>query len=137
MRGPAVAKTSRARQLRKVDNDAEAALWTELRGRRLNGCKFVRQLPIGPYFVDFANRENRLVIELDGSQHVDSEYDRHRDKFLIEEGWSVLRFWNIEALIERNAVVDTILAALERRLEPVEAPDLRFTAASTYREISR
>jgi hypothetical protein len=55
---------------------------------------------------------------------------------MVDEGWFVLRFWNVDALLERDAVVDTILAALERRLDPVEAPDLRFMAAASYREIS-
>jgi very-short-patch-repair endonuclease len=99
--------------------------------------KFTRQLPIGPYLADFACRERRLVIELDGSQHADSEYDRRRDEFMVEEGWSVLRFWNIDALIEREAVIDTIVAALERQLEPVEATDLRFVAAQNCRETFR
>ncbi|RWE59457.1 MAG: DUF559 domain-containing protein [Mesorhizobium sp.] len=61
-------KVSKARQLRKVENDAEEKLWSELRGRRLNGHKFVRQLPVGPYFADFACREANLVVEVDGSQ---------------------------------------------------------------------
>ena len=130
MRGP---EPVRARSLRKADNDAQPTLWSELKGRRVNGAKFTRQLPIGPYF-DFACREQRLVIELDGSQHLDSEYDRRRDKFMVEEGWSVLRVWNIDALVERDAMIDTIVAALERRLDPVEAPDLRFVAGSDYRE---
>ena len=134
VRGPDQKVTARARALRKVDNDAEAALWSELRNRRLGDRKFVRQLPIGPYFADFACRESRLVVELDGSQHYESEYDRRRDQFMISEGWSVLRFWNIDALVERDAVVETILAALERRLDPVEATDLRFVAACDYRE---
>ena len=136
MRGPKPARTERARSLRKADNDAEKALWSELKGRQSNGAKFTRQFPIGPYFADFACRESRLVIELDGSQHIDSEYDRRRDNFMVEAGWSVLRFWNIDALIEREAVISTIMAALERRLDPVEAPDLRFVTASTYQEIS-
>lgn len=132
MRGPQLARTQRARSLRKADNDAEKALWSELKGRQLGGAKFTRQLPIGPYFADFACREARLVV--DGSQHFESEYDRKRDRFMVEEGWSVLRFWNIDALIEREAVVETVFAAFERRLDPVEAPDLRFVAASGYRE---
>ncbi|MFH1346303.1 MAG: endonuclease domain-containing protein [Pseudomonadota bacterium] len=136
MRGPNEPRTSRARSLRKADNDAEKALWSELKGRQLNGAKFTRQLPIGPYFADFACRESRLVVELDGSQHLESEYDRRRDRFMVSEGWSVMRFWNIDALVERNAVVDTILAALEGRLDPVEAPDLRFVAAANYRGVS-
>jgi very-short-patch-repair endonuclease len=135
MRGANTARAERARTLRKADNDAERALWSDLKGRQLNGAKFTRQLPIGPYFADFACRECRLVIELDGSQHVDSEYDRMRDRFMVEEGWSVLRFWNIDALVEREAVLNTILAALEGRLEPVEAPDVRFVAASNCRVV--
>ncbi|SFU20103.1 DUF559 domain-containing protein [Mesorhizobium sp. YR577] len=135
MRGPESSRTHRARSLRKADNDAERALWSDLKGRQVNGAKFTRQLPIGPYFADFACREGRLVVELDGSQHLDNEYDRRRDQFMIAEGWSVLRFWNADALTERDAVIDTIIAALERRLDPVEARDLRFMAASTYREI--
>jgi very-short-patch-repair endonuclease len=66
---------ARARQLRKVENDAEEWLWHELRGRRLNGHKFVRQLPIGPYFADFACREANLVVEVDGSQHANRSQD--------------------------------------------------------------
>jgi len=134
MRGPQAARTSRARSLRRADNDAEMALWRELKGRRLHGAKFTRQLPIGPYFADFACRESRLVVELDGSQHFESEHDRKRDRVMVEQGWSVLRFWNVDALIERGAVVDTIVAALEKRLDPVEATDLRFVAAAGYRE---
>ena len=135
MRGPQTARTNRARSLRKADNDAEQAPWSALKNRQLNGAKFTRQFPIGPYFADFACREDHLVIELDGSQHADSDYDRRRDKFMVEQGWSVLRFWNVDALQERDAVVDTILAALDRRLDPVQAPDLRFTATANYREI--
>jgi very-short-patch-repair endonuclease len=134
MRGPQQARTERARSLRKADNEAERALWSDLKGRQVCGAKFTRQLPIGPYFADFACRENQLVVELDGSQHAGSEYDRRRDDFMVAEGWSVLRFWNVDVLKEREAVIDTIIAAFERRLDPVEAPDLRFVAASTYRE---
>ncbi len=135
MRGPQTARTNRARSLRKADNDAERALWSALKNRQLEGAKFTRQLSIGPYFADFACREEHLVIELDGSQHADSDYDRRRDRFMVEQGWSVLRFWNVDALKELDAVVDTILAALDRRLDAVVAPDLRFMPAANYREI--
>ena len=134
MRGPQTARTNRARSLRNADNDAERALWSARKNRQLNGAKFTRQFSIGPYFADFACREERLVIELDGSQHAESDYDRRRDQFMVEQGWSVLRFWNVDALKESDAVVDTILAALDRRLDPVQAPDLRFTPAANYRE---
>lgn len=134
MRGPRQQRTQRARSLRQVDNDAEAALWSELRGRRLADWKFVRQFPIGSYFADFACRERRLVVELDGSQHLGSDYDRMRDHHMMDLGWSVLRFWSADGLRERDAVVATILAALQSELEPCEATDLRFMASSDYRE---
>jgi len=135
MRGPQTARTNRARSLRKADNDAERALWSAIKNRQLDGAKFTRQFPIGPYFADFACREEHLVIELDGSQHAESAYDRRRDQYMVDQGWSVLRFWNVDALKELDAIVDTILAALDRRLDPVAAPDLRFIPAANYREI--
>ena len=130
MRGAKPRITTRARSLRKSDNDAEAKLWSELRDRRLNGFKFVRQYPIGPYFADFVCREERLVIEVDGSQHADNQYDRSRDRFMNAAGWSVVRFWNVDVLLEMTPVLDTIVAILDGRLsEPVEARDLRFSPA--------
>jgi very-short-patch-repair endonuclease len=124
--------TTRARSLRQADNDAEAALWSDLRARRLNGYKFVRQLPIGRYFADFACREEMLVVEVDGSQHADSEYDRERDAAMADMGWSVLRVWNVDVLAERDPVLETILAALEGRLEPVAARELRFVLGRRF-----
>ncbi|ANL26425.1 restriction endonuclease type 2-like protein [Rhizobium phaseoli] len=131
MRGPKPKTTARARSLRQSDNDAEGNLWNELRDRRLSGHKFVRQLPIGPYFADFACRELRLVIEIDGSQHADNPRDAIRDAFMTGNGWSVVRFWNVDVLRELPSVLDTILAVCDGRLtERVEAPDLRFFPAA-------
>jgi very-short-patch-repair endonuclease len=133
MRRPSKLTTVRARSLRKAENDAEDALWAELRDRRLNGFKFVRQFPIKPYFADFACREKWLVVELDGSQHIDSMHDKRRDAVMIEKGWSVLRFWNVDALTERHSVLETIVAALEYRLDrQISAPDLRFQTSWRY-----
>ncbi|MCZ8542562.1 DUF559 domain-containing protein [Mesorhizobium qingshengii] len=124
-------KIARARVLRHGDNQAEATLWNELKARRLGGYKFVRQMPIGPYFADFACRSEKLVVELDGSQHVDSSYDRRRDDFMRDEGFSVLRFWNVDIFKAHRTVCETILAALEGRLaEDVIASDLRFVFAA-------
>jgi very-short-patch-repair endonuclease len=109
-------QTAFARTLRRKDNEAEEALWNELRARRLNGFKFVREMPLGPYFADFACRSERLIVEVDGSQHVDSEHDERRDSWLNKEGWSVLRFSNRMVLAERTAVLATILEVLEGRL---------------------
>jgi len=58
--------------------------------------KFTRQLAIGPYIADFACRQARLIVELDGSQHADSLSDKTRDESLRQEGWTVLRIWNNE-----------------------------------------
>ena len=110
-------KTARARKLRAAENEAEGALWSDLRGRRLNGWKFVRQFPIGPYFADFACREANLVVEVDGSQHASQPSDRFRDETMNRNGWSVLRVWNADVLRDRKAVLDTILAAVEGRLK--------------------
>ncbi|MDX8492447.1 DUF559 domain-containing protein [Mesorhizobium sp. VK22B] len=124
-------RIARARELRHGDNQAEATLWTELKAKRLGGYKFIRQMPIGPYFADFACRSQRLVVELDGSQHADSSYDRRRDEFMRGEGFSVLRFWKFDVLKNTRSVCETILAALEGRLaEDVAAPDLRFVFAA-------
>ena len=116
MRGGNERKTGRARELRKVDNEAEDALWHELRGRRLNGYKFVRQLPVGPYFADLACREANLVVEVDGSQHANRSSDRFRDETMNRNGWSVFRLWHADVLTDRRSVLDTVLAALEGRL---------------------
>ena len=122
--------TLRARQLRQDGTDAEAALWSEIKTKRLGGFKFVRQLPIGPYFADFACRSHRLVVEVDGSQHAGSVYDAARDEFMRLRGYSVLRFWNHDALRAGAEVCATILAALEGRLaEDVEAYDMKFVFA--------
>lgn len=134
MRGPDKRATGVSRRLRRSDNDAESALWSELRNRRLNDFKFVRQFPIGPYFADFACRECQLVIEVDGSQHAVSPGDRVRDDFMLLREWSVLRIWNTDVFTAKEAVLATILAALEYRLAPdVMAPDLRFLASASYR----
>jgi very-short-patch-repair endonuclease len=131
MRGPEEVRTARARRLRKVDNEAEAALWAELRGRRLNGYKFVRQFPIGPYFADFACREQQIVVEVDGSQHARPKVDEIRDNFMIGNGWSVVRFWNVDVLRYKESVIETILAVLEGRIaDQVIAPDLRYFPAA-------
>ena len=130
MRGANQKRTARARSLRKVENDAEAALWSELRALRLAGHKFVRQLPIGPYFADFACREALLVVEVDGSQHADSEYDAKRNAFMNANGWSVVRFWNADVLQEREAVLNTLIAILDGRLnEAVLTHDLTYLPA--------
>jgi very-short-patch-repair endonuclease len=105
-------KRDAARTLRRNATDAEQMMWRLLRDRRLGGIKFRRQVPIGPYIADFASIEHRLVVELDGGQHADSLSDARRDAFLAADGWRVLRFWNNEALSNRNGVLEAIQRAL-------------------------
>lgn len=127
MRAPDQSTTNRARSLRQIDNDAESKLWNELRNRQLNGFKFVRQLPIGKYFADFACREKHVVVEVDGSQHADSAYDQYRDEFMNRDGWAILRFWNVDVLTQTEAVTETTLAVLDGRLtEAVNTVEMRF-----------
>jgi len=102
-------KRNRARELRAAMTDAERALWRCLRMRQLDGHRFRRQHPVGPYVVDFACLPSRLVVEVDGGQHSDSVDDRHRDAFLRGCGFRVLRFWNNEVLGEPDAVCEVIL----------------------------
>jgi very-short-patch-repair endonuclease len=117
MRGPHDFKTERARLLRQNSTNAERRLWYRLRSRSINGHKFVRQEPIGPYVVDFVCREKRLIVEVDGGQHADSRRDRERDKWLVDRGYRVVRFWNNDVMKNIEGVLETIGTALD-----VEAP---------------
>jgi very-short-patch-repair endonuclease len=129
-------KIARARELRRGDNPAEAALWNELKAKKLGGNKFVRQVPLGPYFADFACRSAKLVVELDGSQHADSSYDRRRDNFMRGKGYSVIRFWSADMLNNPVSVCEAILAALDGRLsEDTVASDLRFVLAKPSEKV--
>ncbi len=100
------------RRLRRQPTDAETVLWLSLRDRRLGGYKFVRQEAIESFVVDFVCRDRKLVIEVDGGQHAESTEDRMRDDRLAEAGYRVLRFWNGDALTNKDGVLQTILAAL-------------------------
>ena len=104
----------RAGELRSNQTEAEAKLWAYLRAHRANGVHFCRQYAIGKYIVDFCAVRKKLVIEVDGSQHVDQEeYDRDRTAFLELKGYRVLRFWNDEVLKSINGVMAIILDELE------------------------
>jgi len=103
----------RARVLRQTMTDAELRLWFHVRNRHLAGYRFRRQHPIGPYFADFACVERRLVVELDGGQHVAGhEADRRRTALLIRRGWRVIRFWDDDVLKYPHLVLETILREL-------------------------
>lgn len=101
-------KRDRARELRRDMTLAERRLWSILKLRQLDGFRFRRQLPIGPYIVDFACLEARLVIEVDGGQHMDSPIDPARDGYLRNRGLRVLRFWNNEVMANLEGVHEMI-----------------------------
>ncbi|MBA3666517.1 MAG: endonuclease domain-containing protein [Sphingomonas sp.] len=103
---------TRAKAMRHEATPAEGIVWQLLRDRRLEGCKFRRQLTIEPYIVDFVCLEQRLIVEVDGGQHSDSKLDERRDAFLRAEGFSVLRFWKYDVLTNPAGVFDMIMAAL-------------------------
>jgi len=102
----------RAKQLRQQSTDAEKHLWYYLRAKRL-GYKFKRQVPIGTYIVDFVCLEKRLIIELDGGQHLESKkYDIARTTWLNAHGFKVLRFWNHDVLQQTTSVLEVIMQGL-------------------------
>ncbi len=101
-----------AKKLRKQSTDTEKHLWYNLRANRL-GFKFKRQAPIGKYIVDFVCLEKRLIIELDGGQHLDNQkYDMERTAWLNASGFKVLRFWNNDVLQQTTSVIEVIMQAL-------------------------
>ncbi len=102
-----------AKILRQNQTDAEGLLWHYLRNKQLGGHKFRRQQPIGPYIADFACLSEKLLIELDGSQHAERKtHDEERDAFLRQAGYRILRFWNNEVFENCFGVLESIYAAL-------------------------
>ena len=102
----------RARSLRRDSTVAEQRLWSALR-QALPQYRWRRQMPVGPYFVDFACFAERLVIELDGGQHaVAAGYDATRTSFIAARGYRVLRLWNNEVVENLDGVLQAIAAQL-------------------------
>jgi very-short-patch-repair endonuclease len=104
-----------ARHLRRGSTDAERLLWRHLRDRRLSGAKFRRQCSFGPYVADFYCDAAKLVIELDGGGHAQTqqaEHDEARHRELKRRGIRQLRFWNNEVLQNLDGVLQVICEAL-------------------------
>jgi very-short-patch-repair endonuclease len=105
--------TSAARKLRKHATKAENLLWQNLRNRQLEGFKFRRQQPVGPYILDFVNFKRRIVIEVDGGQHaILKDKDKKRETWLNAEGFVVMRFWNNEVFENLDGVLQAIRTKL-------------------------
>lgn len=101
-------------ELRKEPTPAEAKLWLRLRNDQL-GVTFRRQHAIGNYIPDFCCPKAKLVIELDGSQHLgQAEYDAERTRYLEAQGYKVIRFWNNDVMNNIEGVMLAILYALEK-----------------------
>lgn len=108
-------QTAMARRFRRNQTDAEGLVWSMLRSKQVDGLKFRRQEAISPYIVDFVSFEKSLIIEIDGGQHGESRgrrQDEARSMWLRQQGYQVLRFWNNDVLLSREAVAETIRAAL-------------------------
>lgn len=98
--------------MRREPTEAERVLWRLLRAKRLVGWKWRRQQPVGDYIVDFICFEARLIVEVDGSQHLHSNHDLRRDAWLTAQGFRLLRFWNNDVLERPDAVLELSLSTL-------------------------
>jgi very-short-patch-repair endonuclease len=114
---PVDSRVPRARALRRDATEAEKKLWQHLRQPPFKARHFRRQATIGPYFADFTSHKARMVIGFDGGQHSGSASDEVRTRYLEDNGYRVLRFWNNEIFENMPGVLATIDAAL-----PVDRP---------------
>ena len=108
-----------ARRLRSAMTDSEKRLWSRLQRKQILDVQFYLQKPIGNYIVDFYAPKAKLVIEVDGSQHLEkahAEKDAQRDAYLESQGLQILRFDNLQVLQELDAVMKTIFQVMSQRL---------------------
>ncbi len=125
----------RARELRKTQTPYEEKLWRYLRGKRFSGFKFKRQEPIARYIVDFVCYEAKLIIELDGSQHLENKsHDENRDYWLKEQGFNVLRFWNHQLTKQTKNVLDEIWNALQSKTPSPQPSPIKGEGAALSSE---
>lgn len=101
-----------AKRMRREPTEAEIRLWSILRAGRMDGAKFKRQEQIGDYIVEFVCSAEQLIVEADGSQHVENHADEARNAWLKSQGFRILRFWNDDILRDTDAVGAAIHAAL-------------------------
>ena len=125
--------TGTARALRRRQTNAEAKLWFALRNRQLDGWKFKRQAPIGPFVVDFLCAEAKVIIEVDGIQHLDRRaiQDARRTEHLEQAGYRVIRFWNSDVRDNLESVVGSIWRAIQEQQVPyrISRPVHRYDAS--------
>ena len=112
---------AQARSLRTKLTDAEQRLWSRLRRKQISGIQFYRQKPIGNYIVDFYAPSVQLVVEVDGSQHLEiaqASYDAERSEYLRQLGLKVLRFDDRQVLMQTDAVVEEIFRTVGEKPLP-------------------
>jgi very-short-patch-repair endonuclease len=97
--------------MRADSTKAENLLWQALRRKALNGLKFKRQVPLDGYILDFVCFDVRLIVEVDGGQHGESQYDAVRDRHFEAQGFRTLRFWNDEVTESLDGVCLAIMRA--------------------------
>ncbi|MEO6360096.1 MAG: endonuclease domain-containing protein [Sphingomicrobium sp.] len=115
--------TRRAQQLRNEATPAERLLWKHLSRRELQGFKFSRQIPVGPFICDFLCPERMLVVELDGGQHSErTSQDAERTVYLQQQGLTVIRFWNNDVVENIEGVLLAILGQLENLTSRFKSP---------------
>ena len=108
----------RAIALRKDSTPAERKLWSRIRNDQL-GVTFRRQHAVGNYIPDFCSPRAKLIIELDGSQHLEQvEYDEERTKYLESLGYKIIRFWNNDVMNHIDSVILAIIHAMENNTNP-------------------
>jgi very-short-patch-repair endonuclease len=112
-----------ARKLRRNPTKAELRLWELLRRQQILGCRFRRQVPIGPYVADFACYSHRVIIEADGGQHAaEADKDLERTRWLESQNFRVLRFWNNDVLGNPEGVRAVIERVLAEQNTPLPDP---------------
>ncbi len=105
-------RTQLARELRTNATDVERLIWRQVSRSQL-GTNFRRQFPLGPYVLDFVSLESRINIELDGSQHFSNSADVERDAFVRSQGFTVLRFWNNDAIENMDGALTSIMRCIK------------------------
>ena len=108
----------RAIELRRESTPAESKLWSRIRNNQI-GVTFRRQHAIGKYIPDFCSPKAKLIIELDGSQHLEQvQYDNERTEYLESQGYTVLRFWNNDVMKDMDSVIRAIIQVMDAEHHP-------------------
>lgn len=128
---------ARSRELRANTTEAEAKLWSALRRKKIEGLRFRRQFPLGPYFGDFVCLAARLVVEVDGGQHAEAAqiaHDARRTAWLAQQHFRVLRLWNADVLTNLQGAIHTIEAVVGEQMS-LQSP-LPQAPAATRRSLA-